>query len=124
MAIDETKDKTDCETTTDPGEMLKCALDQVKNGSALPLEEGLREKIQKKAFKNFDEQKKLWPGNANKVLRAARQIGEYAEAFARFEAEMQGTQPTVVKTKHANHAIRVVKDLCTAERLKWCPDPV
>jgi hypothetical protein len=124
MDTDHTKDERDCVTTTDPKEMLKCALDEMEKGSALPLEKGLREKIGDKAFKKFDAQKKDWPHTAEKVLRAARQIGEYAEEFARFEAEMKEEQPTVVTLKHANHAIAVVKDLCNARKLKWCPDPV
>jgi hypothetical protein len=114
-----------------PEDQLKESLDTMEKGSALKFEKGLREKIgNPKTLQKFKDNTKEWETYKETVLRSARQIGEFAEAFARFEAEINKKPVGEVKASHAWAAVAVVKDLCPAGagsspgvRFKWCPEP-
>lgn len=112
-----------------PEDQLKESLDTMEKGSALKFEKGLREKIgDKKTLEKFKKNASDWDDHKATVLRSARQIGEFAEAFARFDAEINNKPVGEVKKKHAWAAIEVVRDLCPAGsspgiRFKWCPEP-
>jgi hypothetical protein len=112
-----------------PEEQMKQSLDTMEKGSTLKFEKGLRDKIgSKKTLKKFQDYKDEWETHKDTVLRSARQIGSFAEAFARFEAEINNKPVGEVKKKHAWAAIAVVRDLCPAGsrpgiRFKWCPEP-
>lgn len=107
---------------------LQKALDQMEEGSNLDFEKGLREKIADRARKNFEDNHHLWKKFEATVLRSARQIGVFAEEFAKFEAEFGSGPATEVRENHAEEAIRVVKNFCPAglvegPRFRWCPSP-
>ena len=112
-----------------PEEQLKESLDSMEKGSALKFETGLRKKIgNDKTLEKFKKNQDDWEAHKETVLRSARQIGEFAEAFARFDAEINNLPVGEVKERHAWHAVAVVKDLCPAGqtpgiRFKWCPEP-
>ena len=107
-------------------EALTQCLDEMESGSRLPVKEGLRKKIGDDARKKFEENHYLWDTFKDKVVRSARQIGTFAEEFARFDAEIHGRYATEVMEGHADEAIRVVKRLCPAglkdgAKFRWCP---
>ena len=96
-----------------PEDQLKESLDTMEKGSALKFEKGLREKIgNRKTLKKFKDNATQWEEFRPIVLRSALQIGQFAEAFARFEAEINGKPVGEVKESHARTAIAVVSIGC------------
>jgi hypothetical protein len=112
-----------------PEEQLKESLDTMEKASALKFEKGLREKVgNEKTLKKFKKNAPDWEEYKATVLRSAWQIGEFAEAFARFDAEINNRPLGEVKENHAWAAVTVVRDLCPGrlrdgDRFKWCPEP-
>ena len=123
-------DKGNRGSNTTPEQALESSLVAMERGTGLPLEHGLRKKIEGWSIQKFKDNHANWPAFEKKVLRSAQQIGTYAEAFARFDAEINGKPaPVEIKQKHAAEAIRVVSKLCPAGAseienfFKWCPEP-
>ena len=113
-----------------PEDALELCLVQMENGTGLPLGAGVRKKVSDSAIEKFKKYHSEWPQLGSKVVRAARKVGEYSEEFARFDAEINGTQPTVVTLEHVREAIHAVSKFCPARaflgaeaRFKWCPEP-
>jgi hypothetical protein len=133
--VDTRRTDRSCGKTISYEEALQCCLDRMEEGSGLPLEKDLRKKIGDLSIKKFKDNHDKWPALFEKVLKAARKIGELAEQFAVLEAELNGQPfPSEIKERHAIQAVRVVRELCPAamredtqrgdsKRYMWCPDP-
>ena len=112
-----------------PEDQMKESLDTMEKGSALKFEKHLREKIgNSKTLEKFKLNEDDWEEHKATVLRSAWQIGAFAEAFARFDAEINNQQVGEVKEVHAWEAVAIVKKHCPAgqrrgDRYKWCPEP-
>ncbi len=121
-------EQTNTQVKITPDEALERCLDAMEGASKLPFQAGLRQKIRDRAYRPFVENHDHWDRFKGTVLRSSSQIGTFAEAFARFEGEINERPATEVREHHADEAIRVVRRICPAglavgPRFRWCPDP-
>jgi len=100
---------------------LDLCLDDMQHGSALPLNDDVREFVRIQGVPKFRANHSAWTKNRAKVRRASMFVGRFAELYAAFDESPR------VTIQHVVRAIADVRKVCTAgpdgEKMAWCPDP-